>query len=464
MPDIKLDNRLYLSGLNPQKRKELENFLTIPNPEYIKKERMGFWLGKTPKTLCLYENDGGTLICPSGVWHTSLLEDEFSIFDITDNRVDNCNVDFNADVELYDYQGRAVDKLFHEQGGILQAPTGSGKTQMGIALAVLIGQRTLWLTHTSDLLNQSKKRAEKYISGDKIGTITDGKVNLGECITFATIQTMAKLDLSRYADLFGTVIVDECHHVVGTPTKMMQFYKVIDNMRARYKYGLSATVHRADGLIRSTFAILGDVKAVVTQEDVGDKVVPIGIYPRFTDNYLTEDCLMPDGTLSYTKTISYLSDNAKRNHLIVDDITAEYEDDKHILVLCHRVEHLRILANRLNMNGIPCEIIYGAVSEKERERIIEETRSGDNRILIATYSLAKEGLDIPILDRLFLTTPQKDYAIVTQSIGRISRSYPGKEEAIVYDYVDDDRYFVNAYKRRCTHYKKANCYAVEKET
>lgn len=463
MPEIILDNRLYISGLSPLKRKELENFLTIPNPEYIKKERMGFWLGKTPKTLCLYENDGGTLICPSGVWHTSLLDDIYTESKVIDHRIDDKNVDFNADVELYDYQAEAVKKMLHTLGGILQAPTGSGKTQMGIALAVRLGQRTLWLTHTSDLLNQSKKRAEKYIDSAKIGTITDGKVNLGECITFATIQTMAKLDLSRYADIFGTVIVDECHHVVGTPTKMMQFYKVIDSMRARYKFGLSATVHRSDGLIRSTFAILGDVQAVVTQEDVGSKIVPIGIKPRFTENYLTDNCFMPDGTLSYTKTISYLSDSAKRNHLIVDDITEEYQKDKHILVLCHRVEHLRILANRLNMNGLHCELIYGAISEKERERIINDTRSGDNRILLATYSLAKEGLDIPILDRLFLTTPQKDYAIVTQSIGRISRSYPGKEEAIVFDYVDDDRYFLNAYKRRCTHYKKSNCYAVEEE-
>ena len=89
--------------------------------------------------------------------------------------------------------------------GILQSPAGSGKTQMGIALVMRYGRRALWLTHTADLLNQSKARAERYMDKRLIGTITEGKVNIGQGITFATIQTMCRLDLAQHKDLCGRV-------------------------------------------------------------------------------------------------------------------------------------------------------------------------------------------------------------------------------------------------------------------
>ena len=97
-----------------------------------------------------------------------------------------------------------------------------------------------------------------------------------------------------------------------------------------------------------------------------------------------------------------------------------------------------------------------------RAQALEEMRQGTKRYLFATYSLAKEGLDIPRLDRLFLTTPQKDYAVVTQSVGRVARTCEGKSEPIVYDYVDDKmQYLVRTYKKRCTTYRKLGCRFVE---
>ena len=88
-------------------------------------------------------------------------------------------------------------------------------------------------------------------------------------------------------------------------------------------------------------------------------------------------------------------------------------------------------------------------------------RSGKKKYLFATYSLAKEGLDIPRLERLYLTTPQSDYAVVTQSIGRIARRFNGKSEPIAYDFVDDIGFLVKKYKKRCSIYKKNKCYFVE---
>ena len=97
----------------------------------------------------------------------------------------------------------------------------------------------------------------------------------------------------------------------------------------------------------------------------------------------------------------------------------------------------------------------------EREKAIEDMRSGKKKYLFATYALAKEGLDIPCLERLFLTTPQKDYAVVTQSIGRIARVCEGKSDPIAYDFVDNIAYLVKSYKKRCTTYRKNGCYFVE---
>ena len=93
-----------------------------------------------------------------------------------------------------------------------------------------------------------------------------------------------------------------------------------------------------------------------------------------------------------------------------------------------------------------------------REQAIEDMRQGRKRYLFATYSLAREGLDIPRLDRLYLTTPQKDYAVITQSVGRIARTFEGKSEPICYDYVDDGiPHLIRSYKKRCTSYRKLGC-------
>lgn len=132
-------------------------------------------------------------------------------------------VDYDTSVPLYDYQEEAVNAMIAAKYGILQSAAGSGKTQMGIALAVKLKRRTLWLCHTLDLIRQSKERAELYMSEDLIGTITEGKVSLGKGITFATIQTMCKLDLPQYRDYWDCIITDEVHRVSGSPTAVTQY-------------------------------------------------------------------------------------------------------------------------------------------------------------------------------------------------------------------------------------------------
>ena len=351
--------------------------------------------------------------------------------------------------------------------GILQAPAGCGKTQIGIAVAADTGRRTLWLTHTRDLLVQSKSRAEQYMSPSLTGTITEGRVQIGKAITFATVQTMCNLDLSQYRDVWDCIIVDECHRVAGTPTAMTQFSKVLNALAARHKYGLSATVHRADGMSAATYALLGGIAYQVPEEAVKDKIMTVSVLPRATHQGLSREFLDTDGTIIYAKLVNFLADRYDRNELIAADLVEN--QDHYNLILSDRLNHLEYLMNHLPRQlREQAVMIDGKMTTKKakalREQAIEEMRQGRKRYLFATYSLAKEGLDIPRLDRLYLTTPQKDYAVITQSIGRIARTFEGKGEPIAYDYVDDGiQYLVRSYKKRCTTYRKCGCKFIEQE-
>ena len=439
-----------------------EEHLVIPNPEYAKKVRMHFWVGNTPKTLSLYERRGNALILPFGI----LRDVQHFLWGhpCTSEFPEPVEIAYGGEVPLYSYQDDAVNVMKECRYGILQSPAGSGKTQMGIALVMRYGRRALWLTHTADLLNQSKARAERYMDKRLIGTITEGKVNIGQGITFATIQTMCRLDLAQYKDLWDVIIVDECHRVAGTPTAMTQFFKVLNSLSARHKYGLSATVHRAVGMIPATYALLGHVVHTVPDEAVKDKIMQVGIKPLGTGVKLSRECLNTDGTINYTKLISYLCENKERTHYIGSWIVAEA--DHPCLILSDRLNHLEALMNTLPHSMREMSVmISGKMTTKkgkaEREQAIEDMRTGSKRYLFATYSLAREGLDIPCLERLFLTTPQKDYAVITQSIGRIARTHEGKKPPIAYDFVDDIGFLVKSYKKRCSTYRKNGCYFEE---
>ena len=438
--------------------------LVLPNPDYAKKARMGFWLGNTPKTLGLYEIDGDDLVLPYGCFNEILRLCPL-MAEVKMDFAEHERIDYGCTLPLYDYQQKALDALVECGKGILQSPAGSGKTQIGIATAVALGARTLWLCHTLDLVKQSKSRAEQYMSPSLTGTITEGRVQIGKAITFATVQTMCNLDLSQYRDVWDCIIVDECHRVAGTPTAMTQFSKVLNALAARHKYGLSATVHRADGMIAATYALLGGIAYQVPDAAVREKIMTVSVLPRATHQGLSREFLDTDGTIIYAKLVNFLADRHKRNSLIVDDLILNR--DHYNLILSDRLAHLETLMNRLPPDlRKQAAMIDGKMTSKKakalREQAIEEMRQGRKRYLFATYSLAKEGLDIPRLDRLYLTTPQKDYAVITQSIGRIARTFEGKGEPIAYDYVDDGiQYLVRSYKKRCTTYRKCGCKFIE---
>ena len=460
-----IGNNITVENPSPELIKWCKTNLVLDNPEYTKKVRMGFWAGNTPKTINLYETRGNTMVLPYGV-----LGEVIHIFNASEGTsissafATATSVFYGEPVPLYPYQQDAVRVAKNGLYGIIESKAGSGKTQMGIALVKEFGRRALWLTHTVDLLNQSKERALRYMDKDLVGTITAGKVNVGKGITFATVQTLSKLDLTQYKHMWDVIIVDECHRVCGSPTQLSMFSKVLNNLSARHKYGLSATVHRADGMIKATKALLGDIVYSVPEEAIADKVMQVIVQPVGTKTKISRECLNTDGTLNYTKLINYLCENPERNSLIGDIIS--YNANKSCLILSDRLSHLEALMNLLPPKLKDKSVmISGKMTTKkgkaEREQALEDMRNGTKQFLFATYSLAKEGLDVPRLERLFLTTPQKDYAVITQSIGRIARTFEGKSDPVAYDFVDDIGYLVKSYKKRCSVYKKNNCYFAE---
>ncbi|MFQ7163150.1 MAG: DEAD/DEAH box helicase [[Clostridium] scindens] len=460
---VTISNEIYITNPTPEVVQWARENLIIPNPEYAKKQRMGLWTGNTEKQLYLFYVDGDVLALPCGTGkqvRRFLTEVTGIIQDLADNGM----LEFPDMVPLYEYQEAAVSAMKRAGCGILQSPCGSGKTQMGIALAARIGRKTLWLTHTADLLNQSYDRARQYYPEETLGKITGGRVQIGSHMTFATVQTLSKLDLEKYKYEWDVIIVDECHRVSGTPSGMKMFYRVMSRLAARYKYGLSATVHRSDGLIKSTFAILGDIQYKVPDEAVAEKTMQVEILRRDTGLMTSRSCLDTDGTMVYSKLMEYLTGNVVRCKIILEDLIKNQNHSN--LILSDRLDHLHLLQNMLPEElKKDSAMIDGKMTSKkakaDRIQALEDMKAGKKHFLFASFSLAKEGLDIPRLDRLYLATPKKDYAVVTQSIGRIARMCEGKEQPVCYDYVDQIGFCENQWKRRKTSYRKARCRIIE---
>lgn len=460
--EVLISNNIRVNDPTPELRNWVKSNLIIRNPEYAKKMKLGFSTRGIPEKLYLYEMDGTSLILPFGVLR--------NIFDIINNGAiftdfpKSQYVEYRGHIPLYDYQEEAVANAVEYLYGILQSPPGSGKTQMGLAMIQRLGKRALWLTHTHDLLVQSKERAEQFFPREIMGEISAGKVNIGQGITFATVQTMAKLDLPRFKNIWDVIIVDECHRVCGSPTSVSLFYKVLNNLAARHKYGLSATVHRSDGMIKATYAMLGEIMYSVPEEAVADRVLTVNVQVMYTGEVLPKEAYNPDGTVTFTNYITAMVNNQSRNQKIVDLLSTD--NGCSCLVLSDRLEHLNALRAALppELARMSTQIdgsMTGKSGKELRKQAIDDMRNGKKSILFATYSLAKEGLDIPRLERLYLTTPHTDYAVIAQSIGRIARTFPGKKSPIAYDFVDYDPHSAKYFQKRMTAYRKCKCEIVK---
>lgn len=439
--------------------------LTFNNPDYIKKQRMGFWIGKTPKTIKLYDVYENNIYLPIGcfedIWKINPKIEEYKDYATTKKR------NIKSNIILRDYQKPCADALKKYVNGIFILPPGLGKTQIGLHCAAILKQKTLWCTHTKELLNQAKERCENNLDCTT-STITNGKCDVTGDIVFATVQTLSNvIDKEKIKqDEFGLIIIDECHHLSTNAESVKMFEKCVNYFSARYKLGLTATLHRADGLENTTTKILGNVIYEVKKNETKDKLIgyyenkpiielPLTVFQvpakinfvKTTYNVSNKDVFDTNSRIVFTKLISDLCGDYDRNKLILNMLK---KLNGYTMVISERVDQLHYLSNKIS-NSI---CIDGKTPKKQREKMIEEFRNGEYDVLFASYSLVAEGLDIPMLENLIMASPVKDQRLVVQAIGRCQRPYKDKKFANIYDLVDDVSMLDKFLSKRRSVYKK----------
>ena len=436
--------------------------LTISNPEYEKKKHLGFWLGKTPKTIKLYEKYNDNIYLPIGCF-----SDIFNIHPKIEDYEDYTSVskrNIQSNIILRSYQKPCITAVKKYMTGILLLPAGTGKTQIALQCASELNQHTLFLTHTKELLNQAKQRCEDNLVCST-STITEGKCNITGDIVFATVQTLSNIIKKEEIkqNEFGMIIVDECHHLATNAESVTMFETCINYFNARYKIGLTATLSRSDGLQKTTEKILGNVIYELRKERNnlvgyydGNEVVrvpleqfqvPAIVYMKKTQYKPSDECFDRSDRIVYTKLISSLATDYDRNLDILDLCS---DINGYTIIVSDRVDQLIFLQEHLDSSVR----IDSQLKKSKREKLVEDFRKGNYKFLLATYGLIAEGFDVPMLENIVLATPIKDSRLVIQSIGRCQRPYKGKEIANVYDFYDNVSILHNAYKERMKIYKK----------
>ena len=355
-----------------------------------------------PLTNYLYENDV-----------------EFSIDNKTISKKHEIRLN---NIKLRDYQQRAVQRSLRQRGGVVIQPCGGGKTITLLGMLKELQETTLIFVHTTFLLNQWVQYIKDFLGYD--AGIIQGETEDIKPITVCMIQTLYNRKITKqFAEQWGCVIVDEAHHV---PANM--FRSIVSKFPARYRFGASATVNRSDSLTQMIFSILGPRCYRISSSRLSE----LG-YIRIPTVMLRETEFTSNGG-NFSSIVKQLISNEDRNQLIISDLANN--QGRFNLVLSSRIEHLKKLASLYSQHSEDYEVVIGDVKSSKREEIINRMRCGQLHTIFATQ-LADEGLDIPILDTLYLAFPTKAKGRIEQRVGRIQRIADGKSSPLVYDYSDN---------------------------
>jgi superfamily II DNA or RNA helicase len=446
--DFTLDSKVILKGLRSGTERQIRKLLTMQNPAYVDAVKMDRWTGNLKPELKFYQNTLDGLVCPRGaaVRLFGLCRRCGETIKVVDNRRELDPVDFHFHGDLRSLQADAVADVMKRDQGTLAAPTGSGKTCMGLFIIAQRRQQALIIVHTKELVNQWVAAIEKFlhIPTDEVGIIGNGKFRMGDRVTVALIQSL----YTRLDDVtphVGHIIVDEAHR---TPSKV--FTQAVDAFPAKYRLGLTATPWRRDGLSKAIFWHLGDVTGEIQKADLLDQgslcqaevvFIPTGFSP----------VLDPSG--HYSKALSELTQDLDRNRLIAETVT-RHNGTGITLLLSDRREHCQALAESLRDNDIRAAVLTGQTPAKKREQIIQDLQSGKCHYLAATGQLIGEGFDLPEITTLALVTPVKFSGRLIQYAGRALRPAPGKDKAVILDFVDRHGVFQASAKSRAAEYNK----------
>ena len=431
--DFLLNNKLCLSKMRTETRKVIRNIFTIDNPKYQDAQKNYRQTENIEPQLKFYEESlkDDIIILPRGAAKRiyMLCNSYNESINIIDNRSILKPVDFVFHGQLRSLQQPAVKSCLKKDFGLLEAPTGSGKTAMALYMIAQRKQPALIVVHTLELLNQWQDKIVQFlgIPMDEIGMIGDGKFKIGKKITVATVQTLRK-KVDQVAPCIGYLILDECHRAPA-----MQYVKVISQFDCKYMSGLTATPWRRDGLSKVIFWHVGDVIGKIDKADL----LKTGNLCNAEVHFIkTEFNTTVDASNHYSSAMSEMIKDKARNNLISNTVATTFNNAGINLILSDRRNHCQRLHDMFFENGIKSEVLTGATSSKERQRIIDNLHQGECKYLIATGQLIGEGFDLAGISSIFLTTPIKFSGRLIQYIGRSLRPAPGKNLAVIFDFVD----------------------------
>ncbi|HHO76317.1 MAG TPA: DEAD/DEAH box helicase [Deltaproteobacteria bacterium] len=448
---IHIDNaiRILEADIPRDVARLIEADLTLPNPKweqaelYSRSRRRNF----QPEMLTYYHRDSGVLILPRGYINHLRAILKSVPYNIVDKTRTCDQVEFSFDAALHPYQADAVDRVAAHRFGVLEAPPGAGKTVIALKIIAHRRQPSLVIVHTKELMYQWCKRACEFLqlSEKEIGLIGDGLKILGKNLTIAIIHSLYKI-IDEIKPLIGHVIVDECHHI---PART--FTDAVGRLDTAYMLGLSATPYRRDKLTRLIYFHLGDNTHRIDPQQLQaiDRIMCAQLVLRNTN------CRYYFDSDEYQFMISALVADKARNSLIIKDVIQQARAESHgiALVVSDRVSHCEHLYKGILDAGMPAYLLTGSVPVKKRAGIIEKLNTTNAGIIVATAQLIGEGFDLKHLSSIFLATPVKFTGRVKQYIGRILRVAEGKEEALIFDYVDDNGMLKSSFRSRLSAYR-----------
>lgn len=469
---ITLANGIYIdaAGVKPRLQNALRRLAAYSNPEFYKKKALGFSTRNIPRIVFCGEDVGNFIHLPRGCQNqlTAQLATAEIPYTISDERQigHKIKVDFHG--SLYPAQAEAAAAMLAQDTGVLCAATAFGKTAVG---AYLVAQRkvnTLVLVHNAEIMKNWLEDFEKFLQIDEplpeyitpkgrhkklpslIGTLSGGRNRLGGIVDVAMITSLGQGDaVNALVKNYGMVIMDECHHAGAAIAE-----DVLNAVSAKYVYGLTATPKRDDGQEQKIFMQLGPIRYRYTAKDrAAAQDVQHLVYPRFTRLFVPNA-----NKLSYNQARRAVVESEVRNEQILTDVTACLQARRTPLVLTKEKEHAAFLYERLKTKTDHIFLLQGGSSTKQKEELRTQMRAvppAESVVLVAIGQYIGEGFNFPRLDTMMLAMPISWQGNVEQYAGRLHRDYEGKQDVIIYDYVDAHiRVLESMYYKRLRTYKR----------
>jgi superfamily II DNA or RNA helicase len=357
---------------------------------------------------------------------------------------------------LREYQENIINTFMNKvskckSGGLLEIPCGRGKTVMALNIISKIQKKTLVIVHKSFLLNQWVERIGQFLPTAKIGTIQGQVIDVdGKDIVIGMLQTLSMKDFPKTLfEAFGLTIVDEVHHIAAE-VFVRSLFKIVSPIML----GLSATMNRNDGLSYVFKMFIGPV--IYKEKRETDDNVIIKVYQYYSNDPEYNDVVYDfRGNPQYSTMISKLCNHEPRTEYIInilkEIIDKDVENKEQIIVLAHNKNVLKYLYETINERKIaPVGYYVGGMKEPQ----LKESES--KKVVIGTYSMASEALDIKTLTTLVMVTPK---TAIEQSIGRILRTK--HSQPLVVDIVDQHTVFKRQFDKRMSFYKKQKYKVIE---